>query len=441
MTIKTISDCYDYIYSFINLENNLDNRIIKNEYNLNNIRELLNIFDNPQKNFKIIHIAGTKGKGSVVYFISQLLSLSGYNTTAFISPHILNPNERILFNLIPISDAELIEIVNHISEKILNFEIKPTTFELFFLIFLLYSKKKNPDFLVIETGLGGRLDTTNIIDSMISVITTIGFDHTNILGKRIVDIAREKGGIIKENRNVVISKQIYNCQNVFKRIASDRNTKIFFTDKLLKLKKIQYKETGFLIDLKFKNIWYKNIMLDFFGKHQINNFLCALYTVYLINKNIIELLSDDKNKFYLPKARIELINKNPEIILDVSHNKESVIQLIDSIKKHFNKKKWIIISCMAIDKDYKTFYKKLNKITDYFIITKLSQYKKSEPNRIFDFVKRINKKSYLIENTKDAIDETIFLAIKKQKNILVTGSFYLAGPFLERWNEYNKINR
>ena len=196
--ISSIGEVYDYIYSFINAERN--EKVLSNSqkiYSIDNIRRYLEYFDNIHNKFKIIHIAGTKGKGSVSFFISYLLKSLGKNVATFLSPHLIDINERFLFNLEKISNDDLIFLTNEVKKVIDKNKIIPTTFELLFLIFLLFSKKMKADIVVIETGLGGRLDCTNVVDPVLSVITPIGKDHTNILGRSLYRISGEKAGIIK----------------------------------------------------------------------------------------------------------------------------------------------------------------------------------------------------------------------------------------------------
>jgi dihydrofolate synthase / folylpolyglutamate synthase len=428
----TIDNTLDYIYSFVNLENQIVQKHLKKEYSLENIKNILTFFGNPEKNKKIFHVAGTKGKGSTSFFTSILLIKLGFKVTTFVSPHLIKPNERILFNLKNITDNDLIEIINEIEPVLTKNKLIPTTFELFFLIFLIFSKNKNSDYLVIEVGLGGRLDSTNVINPLISVITSISYDHTNILGNTIEQIASEKAGIIKNKSITVISKQPYKCENIFKKIALEKENIFFSINNIFKTKNIIQNEKGLIFDCSSKFFSLNKFELkNIYGKHQINNFLTALLSVYLINPKIIEIINKNPEITNNLKGRIEVINTNPLIILDVSHNKDSAKNLKKTLKSHFKINKWLILSGMALDKDYIGFYSEIKSITKELIITTPVEYKKSNPALVFNTAKSIIKNTIFIENLNDAIK----YSISKKEPLLVTGSFYVAGPFIEFWNK------
>ncbi|OHD27956.1 MAG: hypothetical protein A2086_07525 [Spirochaetes bacterium GWD1_27_9] len=432
---KNIDEALDYIYSFINLENNLQKKYIDKEYSLDNVINILNYFDNPHKNKKIIHIAGTKGKGSTSIFTSYLLMQCGFNVATFVSPHLIKPNERILFNIIPIQDSEIIDLVNQLEPVLKKNNLTPTTFELFFLIFLLYAKKKNSDYLIIEVGLGGRLDTTNVVEPLISIITTISFDHTNILGNTIKKISNEKAGIIKENKITICGKQTYNCKSIFKKIAKEKKSKFFDITKCFKLLNFKANEAGIIFSFRFFDKKVDNLFLPIYGKHQIYNFAMSLLAVYLIDNNILQILDKDKKLDIKIAGRIELINQNFPIILDVSHNKDSCKKLKETLKLHFPTiKKWVILSGMTQDKDFEGFYSQIKSICDTLIITKPDDYKKSEPQKVFEIAKKYCKNTVFVEE----FDKAMEYSISQKKPLLVTGSFYIAGPFLEYF-EKNKV--
>lgn len=294
--LKNMDELYDYVYSFINIEKGQKlNKKTKEVYTLKNINEILKHFNNPQENQKIIHVSGTKGKGSVTLLISHLLKRMKFNVSTFISPHLININERFLNNLNEISDEELLEITNEVKTVIDENNLLPTTFELLFVVFLLFAGKKKSDYLVIEVGLGGRLDTTNIVLPLISVITPVSFDHTNILGKRLKDIAYEKAGIIKENREVVISRQKKSAREILVQKAKESNSKLYDVKNHFKLIEYRPKADGVYFDFKFNNIIIKDFYISLLGSHQIDNFFSALLSVYLIDNSVLDIIDKSKN--------------------------------------------------------------------------------------------------------------------------------------------------
>jgi len=427
--LQNITETLDYIYSFVNHESNLNSKYFNKDYSLLGITNLLNHFDNPHLNKQIIHIAGTKGKGSTSFMVSKLLMEIGFDVATFVSPHLLRPNERILFNLTEIGDNDLIEITNYIKIILEKYSLRPTTFELFFLIYLLYGDKNRANYFVVEVGLGGRLDCTNIVTPAVSVITSIGYDHTDILGDSIKKIAKEKGGIIKEETNVVIGRQYYNCKNIFKNIAKKVDSNFFDIDNHFKVTNLKPNDIGITFNIFFKDekVLISNFYLPLFGKHQIWNFLLAFYTVYLVNKDIVKILLDKRRVDIELKGRVSLICNNPYIVVDVSHNRESAIQLVKTLKFHFKNKRWHVLLGLASDKDVKSFIKNITKIAKSITVTNLALYKKSNPENIFKIAKKHIKNSKLILEPKEAFESLM----SKDEDILVTGSFYLSGPFYD----------
>ncbi len=415
----TIEEAESYLYSFTNLEKTSDKQAYSTNYNLGNISQLLKLLGNPQDNTKIIHIAGTKGKGSTTSIITKLLRLSGYNVLTFLSPHLLCVNERFLFNEIQISDNNLIDITNDIKLLVDRSNIIPTTFELFFIIAILFGKRKEADYFVIETGLGGRLDATNVVNSMISVITPIGYDHTDILGKTIKEIAYEKAGIIKENSVTVIGKQYYNCYKVFKDRSAELNSLYYEAERMIKPYGIIPTKSGMKFNLKIEKRKIKKVSINLYGKHQINNFILALYTVSIVNPSIIEIIENNKDLTFDIMGRIQLLSKKPLIVLDVSHNKESAIELRKSLSLHFRKRKWNVLVGMSVDKDYKTFLNEILKISAKTIVTTPSSTKRSNPEEIYQYLSKKRKSNLtLISNIEEASNYALSL---KKTPLLITG--------------------
>lgn len=431
---NNIDQAIDYIYSFINLEVS-EKKYKTNTYSLENIKKLITLFNIDILKFKIIHVAGTKGKGSTTLFITYLLNELGYKTASFLSPHVKRINERILYNQKEISDDELIQLVSFVKETLNKSSLIPTTFELLFIIFLLFCNKKDIDYLVIEVGLGGRLDTTNVVKPIVSVITPIGYDHMDVLGSTLKLIAKEKAGIIKDNTPVVSNIQKSSCKSVIKNVCKKRNSPIYFINKDFKL--TSYKVNGLVskISFKFKNTVFKDITLYMYGIHQVYNLFTAILSVYLVDKKVIGYLKSCKEIKLKLNARLEIVCKNPLILVDVAHNYDSAKVLVKTLKTLFPAKKWIVLSSMAKGKDYKKFYKIISKIAHKIIITSCSEFKESEPEVIYKNVFNYFKKVVLIENFDDAYD----FFIKQEGNLLVTGSFYVVSPFLNKFENKNDI--
>jgi dihydrofolate synthase/folylpolyglutamate synthase len=424
---QNIEDTLDYIYSFTNLEKTGTSTSC---YSLDNIKNILECLGNPHSRLKFIHIAGTKGKGSTSLFITRLLLECGYNTLTFTSPHLIRTNERITYNMMEISDEDLIDITNSLKSIFEKNNLIPTTFEFFFVIAILYGIQKDVDYFVIETGLGGRLDCTNIITTQISVITTIGFDHTEILGNTIKQIAKEKAGIIKSKSPVILGKQIYRCSNVFSNIAKKQSSPFFSVKKVYKVRNIRYKDEGISFSFKRKGKDEVDFLLPFYGKHQIWNFLTALETVLQISPNLIEHLKIyDSIDLSIP-GRIELLSSSDNVFIDTAHNKESIDSLVAALKKHFPNKKWNVLLSVCTTKDVSYISKKISKIAERVLVTNLSSYKNANVQQLTEELRKHCGNVELIPEQEKAFE--VFMTDKKYSDVkLVTGSFYLSGPFKE----------
>ncbi|MBQ3923061.1 MAG: hypothetical protein II707_07155 [Spirochaetales bacterium] len=427
MQYKTLTQCTDYLYGLTNLEKNLRDDRAKACYTLDNIRQLLSLlkcrYPDLLTNKKVIHIAGTKGKGSTAFLTSSLV-MTKYRTATFVSPHLIKPNERLLSGLVPISDEEFVRLTNEVAEVVdsqpTDSRVIPTTFECFYLMFLLMAYHNNADVLVQETGLGGRLDATNVIDSDIAVITPIGYDHTELLGDTIEAIAGEKAGIIKTaGQNVVIAKQYYDIENVFVRQAENVGAVIHFASDETKLE-YQYHDYGY--DVQWGG---SRMRLNTLGTHQIDNLSTALTVCRILDPSIMSYIKEE-TPLIMPNGRIEILRTTPPLIADTAHNRESVDTLVETLKRYYPDVKWLVLSSMAADKDYQYFYHRLSEIADKFIITSLSSSKVSNPKIIADYAAQLCQTDF-IPDTESAIR----LAISQNIPLLVTGSFYLTGPVIE----------
>lgn len=425
---QNIEDTLDYIYSFTNLEKSGTSTSC---YSLDNIKNILKCLGNPHSRLKCIHIAGTKGKGSTSLFITRLLLECGYNTLTFTSPHLVRTNERIMYNMMEISDDNLIEITNSLKNIFEKNQLTPTTFEFFFLIAIMYGIQKDADYFVIETGLGGRLDCTNIIVPEMSVITTIGFDHIEILGNTIKQIAIEKAGIIKTKAPVILGKQRYRCSSVFSNIAKKQLSPFYSVKKLYKVRNIRYSEEGIAFSFKRKGKDEINFLLPFYGKHQVWNFLTALECVLQISPNLIEHLKIYGSIDLNISGRIEkLPSVEQNLFIDTAHNKESIDSLVVALEKHFPKRKWDILFSVCDTKDVHYISRKILKIANQVLVTNLSAYKQADIQLLASELHKHSCKIEVIPEQEAAFDT--FMRNSKYSNAkLVTGSFYLSGPFKE----------
>ena len=342
----------------------------KRRENIDDLKLIYDLLGKPCNSVKVIHIAGTNGKGSTATFLENILLEAGYNVGKFTSPHILKYNERILYNRQMIEDEEIVENYFFLKQMIENCkrenenlkDIYLNFFEITTFIALMFFAKKNPDFLVIETGLGGRLDATNIINSDIALITNITFDHTAILGNSLREIAYEKAGIIKNRELCIYADSLPELEEeINKKTENSVNIIKKYNDMEIELDKINYRTV-----IKFQN---NKFILPLFGKFQANNFLLAYETAKFYNIDN-ETIQNGVNKVYWP-ARFEFFSVEPPVILDAAHNDDSIRKLIENLTEIYKRNEVIIITSLLETKDFEKVFTNLEKITDKIFITSL----------------------------------------------------------------------
>ena len=392
------------------------------------IRALCEALGNPQDKLKIIHVAGTNGKGSTSTMISNILRKNGYNTGLFISPYVSDFRERIQYNGNMIEKKELAECVEKIKEIIDELSekgIQPTEFEALTATAFLYFERKKCDFVVLEVGLGGRLDSTNVINApYVSVITSISFDHTAILGDTIEEIASEKCGIIKFGAETVVYP--FQDEKTMRVIADTCEAKCNFLcvpdtdsltvgDEMLDGTQVEY-----------KGISYK---LPLAGKHMVYNSITAVEAIKSLGRFNIDV-SDEAIKNGIESsvmpARMELIKKKPVIILDGGHNEGCANALADYIRKHISDKRIVMVSSMMADKDYESYLRTVLPFAETFIATKADVPRALSSDELMKTASAYCNNCYDIEEPEKAVKAAVNI-IQPEDALIFCGSFYLAG--------------
>lgn len=320
---------------------------------------ILKVIDNPQEYFKVIHVAGTNGKGSVSHFIASVLQESGYKTGLYTSPHLKDFRERIRVNGKMIPEKDVVDFIEKNKDEIKN--ISPSFFEITVAMAYEYFKNQNVDFAILETGMGGRLDSTNISNPILSIITNIGYDHTRFLGNTLEKIAYEKAGIIKEQIPVVIGRKQKETLPVFETAAGSKNTRLYFAEDHFELKQI-HTPSSFT---KHYDIWkddllyIENIESKLGGNYQIENIATAIQALdvliesKIISTGINEIKEGIENTVDNTgiKGRWQVLNTNPVTIADTGHNEDGirsgVTQLLQMDFNHLH-----IVLGIVSDKDY-----------------------------------------------------------------------------------------
>ena len=401
-------------------------------YGLERTYKLLEHLGNPERDLKLIHIAGTNGKGSTTSMITEILMGEGYKVGMYTSPFIEEFEERIQINRNNIPKESLAILMDEIKvavDKVIEAGYNhPTEFEIITVLMLLYFKKENIDFGVIEVGLGGTLDSTNVIKPIIQVITSISFDHTNLLGNTLEKIAREKAGIIKRGIPTVIYPQQEEVLKVIKNKCFEMDSELYIANnENLKFKNIVNLDKPYQL-LKYNNEIY--ILLPLLGEHQIINLSVAMQAIeFLNNKNIIDIsianiVKSIKNVSW--KGRLEVLSNNPYVVIDGAHNIQGIKTLSRNIKKYFKYENLYLILGILADKDVEEMIKIITPMAKKVYSVTPNSIRGELAESLKDEVSKFNKNCKAFDKYEEAYLEALNDASEKDL-ILASGSLYMIG--------------
>jgi len=420
----------DYLNSFINYERK--KRFAYNEFRLKRVKRILKLLGDPHEGIKAIHIAGTKGKGSTAVFISSILRVAGFKIGLYTSPHLHDFRERIKVNGRSINKKDLVSLTRHLKGVIDRYINKnkdlPTFFEVYTILAFCYFRLKRIDLMVIEAGLGGRLDATNVIKPLVCVITPISYEHMDKLGRTLSKISQEKAGIIKRGTIVISATQPKTVLDVIKETARKKRARLYIVGKdiLFETNKINAEYQLFTVQGIFAR--YCRLKTFLLGKHQLINAASGIGTVEALRFYNININSSAIKKG-INKARwagrMEKVSERPLIILDGAQNKASALALKSAIQTIFNYKRLILVLGIFRDKDIKGICSELERISDRIILTQTAHPRAASVAYLKRFISN-GKVVHTRENLRDAIE----LALRKAKNedlILVTGSLFTVG--------------
>lgn len=436
---------------------------------LDSIRELLRRLGNPQKNLNIVHIAGTNGKGSTAAFLSSVLVESGYKTGLYTSPFLERFNERIRIDGEEIDNQRLADCVEKVKEKVEEMVSEglqhPTEFEIVTATAFYFYNEEKVDILILEVGLGGRFDATNVVDkTLVSVISSISKDHTNILGDTLEEIAYEKAGIIKEKGNVFLYQQKDCVEKVIEKICKEKDAELIKTDNSsIKVVKTNLNNQVFECRDYLGNI-HKDLKIRMLGEHQVKNSLLAINTlIYLKKSRNFDKITDESIREGILKTRwagrMEIVSEKPLFIIDGAHNIDAAQLLSKEIDKYFGEEwdKTLILGLLE-DKDVDSIVKSLVPKFNHIIITLPDNPRAMEVGELayrvgmysddiicienideaveyaYDFIKQLSIEEKKIKNEKNkkrsskkVVENKKDTNKNKKKVIFAAGSLYLVG--------------
>ena len=439
----TYTEAIDYIYDLTKYGIKLG---------LKNINYLLYLLGEPHKKLKIIHVAGTNGKGSTCSLISSILQSDGYKVGLYTSPHLVDFTERIKINHKPIDRKKVSELLERIKPFIKKVANKPsyghpTFFEVITSMAFIYFYEEQVDFLVLEVGLGGRLDATNVCEPLISVITHIDYDHMDKLGNSLVEIAREKGGIIKPEGIVISSNQYEEVYNEIKKIADEKNSLVYSVGRGISCEIVKSDINGVIFNLKGIYNNYKNLHTPLLGRHQADNAATAITATEALKIRGLNI-SKKAIRTGLEKVkwtgRLEIIQNNPTLILDGAHNPSGIRIVRQALKEIFSYHRLILVLASFADKNYKKMIQIIAPKADLIVATKTTSPRAAPPQVIAKEAAQYIKKNKIMvtENIPQAINCALSNS-KKDDLICITGSLYTVGEakrYFRNKNQENIVN-
>jgi len=391
---------------------------------LSRTRALLAKMGNPENKLKFVHIAGTNGKGSTAACIEAVLRQAGYKTGLYISPYIYRFNERIQICGEPISDEALERVTNKIKPFAEALEDKPTEFEIITAVAMEYFAEQKCDIVVLEVGLGGELDSTNVINTPeVAVITAIGLDHTRELGDTITDIAKAKAGIIKDNGKVVVYGENSEALNVFENTCRNRNAKLIKTDfSLLSGEKFALDCCTF----DFKD--YKGIRLPLVGTYQPKNASLAITALETLAGNGYKISRDDiisgLGNVSWP-GRFEIVSKKPLFVLDGAHNPHGIDATVKSLREHFGDKKIVFLMGVMADKDVLSMVKSVMPIAECFVTVRPNNPRAMDAEKFASVLRDAGGRSIACGSIEQGVETALDFA-GKTGIVCAMGSLYFS---------------
>ena len=433
---RTFDSALKYLFSQTDYEQMLRVRYNRDTFNLDRMRALLKTVKDPHLKLRSVHIAGTKGKGSTATMLAQMLQSCGYKVGLYTSPHICDVRERIQVDGHKITQSALTHLICSIEPHIEKMkDNKPTFFEIFTAIAFCHFLNEGVDIAVVEAGLGGRLDSTNVLVPEVCGLTSISLDHMQQLGDSIAKIAAEKAGIFKENVPAVSVPQSPEAVRVLKKAARDTRTRLLFTGEDIEF---SYRVESSPQDgcharvcLTTPRSQFEHLPVPLLGEHQAVN--CGLALALLDQLKVKGLRIDDRRaiaglaQVYVP-GRMEMVHPDPRILVDGAHNAASVRALMRAVGKHIPYDSMVAVFACAADKDVAGMMSQIATGADKVIFTQVTgNPRAAKPKDLAEAYEEVSGRvAQIVDNVKDALRVAIN-AVSREDLICVCGSFYLVG--------------
>ncbi|MBI5842524.1 MAG: bifunctional folylpolyglutamate synthase/dihydrofolate synthase [Chloroflexi bacterium] len=448
---KSYNLALDYLYSFVDYSLKHSSELAKADFNLDRMYALMELLGNPHTKYPIIHVAGTKGKGSVSALCASALQAAGYKVGLYTSPHLEDYCERIQINGEPVSHAQLVQLVEQVKDAVARVP-KLTTFEITTAIGFLFFAGQIVDVAVIEVGLGGRLDATNVVTPKVSVITSLSYDHMAVLGDTLAKIAGEKAGIIKPGVPVVSSPQKDEALETILRIARERSAPLTLVGRDVTFMRTYHSLDGQALQIQTFS-WAAlnrsispdterrskrrmiNLQIPLIGVHQVENAVTAYAALKLSGLKISdEFIARGFARVKWP-ARFEVVRRNPPIILDSAHNQDSFARLRETLEEQFPDKQVYLIFGASEDKNIPGMFAEMNSKIKRLIVTRADHPRALEAGVIQQLADQAGIPNEAVTPVEAAFARALELSSKDGSIVLSAGSMFVTAEVMSAWKK------
>ena len=436
MDIETAyNKALDYLYSFVDYSLKHSSELAKAEFNLDRMFALMDELGNPQNAYPIIHVAGTKGKGSVSALCASALQAAGYKVGLYTSPHLEDYTERIRVNGEPISHEQLIELVEEIKPHVAKIP-KLTTFEITTALGFMAFAKFGVNAVVLEVGLGGRLDATNVVTPKVSVITSLSYDHMAVLGDTLAKIAGEKAGIVKPDVPVVSSPQKEEALEVLERVAKIGGCEFTLVGRDVRFGKVESSLDGqslrIIDDLRPVTL---DLRLPLLGDHQLEN---AAVACAALKASGLEISDEAIQKGFSQvkwRARFEIVRRNPPVIFDSAHNQDSFVKLRQTLDEYFPGRQVTLIFGASEDKNLPGMFAEMKPKIRRLIVTRADHPRALEVEKILELAEQAGVESEAVNPVESALARALELSKNDGSIVLSAGSMFVTAEVMQAWNK------
>ena len=438
-TEKSYNLALDYLYSFVDYSLKHASELAKAEFNLDRMRDLMDELGNPEAQYPIIHVAGTKGKGSVSALCASALGAAGYKTGLYTSPHLQDYAERIQVNGQPISHADLSALVDEIKSAVSRVPYL-TTFEITTALGFLYFARQGCDAAVIEVGLGGRLDATNVVTPRVSVITSLSLDHTLVLGDTLAQIAGEKAGIIKPGVPVVSSPQKDEALDVLKRIADENDCAFTLIERDVEFELLSHSIDGQTLQVSPSNLPPLKLNIPLLGEHQVKNAAVAYAAIKTSGLDITDEAIQKGFESAKWRGRFEIARREPPVIFESAHNQDSFAKMYQTLETYFPGRQVYLIMGASEDKHLEGMIAEMKPKIKKLIATRCDHPRAMEPETIREVAEQTGVESEAVEPVEDALRRGLELSEKDGSILLAAGSIFSTAAVMAAWDKISNVS-